>query len=80
MAVKNCVCVVFNGYQIVPNPMIKISREVDSNGDGRVIGSTVKITLQGKIVNGGFTAATRTAFYDTYLSDYPCATASPVGF
>jgi len=73
MATKNCVCVFFNGYQIVPNPMIKISREVNSNGDGRVIGSTIKITLQGKIVNGGFTAATRDAFYTTYLNDYPCA-------
>ena len=73
MAVKNCVCVFFNGYQIVPNPMIKISREVNSNGDGRVIGSTIKITLQGKIVNGGFISATRDAFYGTYLADYPCA-------
>ena len=69
----NCVCIFFNGYQIVPNPMLNISRETQNNGAGTIIGATTKVTLTGKIVNGGFDWSTRDAFYTKYLQTNSCA-------
>jgi hypothetical protein len=72
MANKNCVCVSFNGYYIVPVPMVSISRSYDEDGTGRVIGVTTNIKLEGKIVAARDESQTRADIYNAILQSSPC--------
>lgn len=69
-----CVCIKYNGYYLVPAPMIKISRSFQDDGTGRVIGSTLSITLEGKIVNARPNVAgqTRSEYLGSIASSYSC--------
>lgn len=74
---SNCVCVIFNGYVIVPSPIITISRSFDEDGVGRTIGAKVNIKLDGKIVtaiaagpNGQI--VTRQQAYNELIASNPC--------
>jgi hypothetical protein len=77
MATK-CVCIKYNGYFLVPAPMISVSRSFQDDGTGRVIGSTLNIKLEGKIVNArpgplpGGGVQTRAQYLDSIKSSYSC--------
>jgi len=79
MAAK-CVCIKYNGYYLVPAPMIKVSRSFQDDGTGRVIGSTLSITLEGKIVNARPNVAnqTRSQYLGSIASSYSCLPTAPV--
>lgn len=69
-----CVCIVYNGVLLVPTPMISLSRSYQ-DAAGRHIGSTLSVTIQGKIVQGGAFANpndSREAILGKFLTEYPC--------
>jgi len=78
-----CVCIKYNGYYLVPAPMIKVSRSFQDDGTGRVIGSTLNITLEGKIVNvrpgvgAGGQPQSRTDYLASIASSYSCLPSAP---
>ena len=76
---KKCVCVQYNGYYLVPAPMLSISRSFQDDGTGRVIGSTLNIKLEGKIVNARQTVAgqTREQYLTSIVDSYTCMTTAP---
>ena len=69
---KNCVCISYNGYYLVPVPMMSISKSYDTDGSGRTIGSKISIKLSGKIVAAGDPLKSRAELYEELLQDSPC--------
>lgn len=76
MADEKCICIIFNDYLLAPTPMVKISRSFQEQA-GRIIGSTVNVSLEGKIVAS--TAVDRNTLLAQYLAKYPCVTTGIVG-
>ena len=73
-----CVCIKYNGYYLVPAPMISVSRSFQDDGTGRVIGSTLNIKLEGKIVNArpNILNQTRAQYLTSIASSYNCLNAT----
>lgn len=69
---KNCVCISYNGYYLVPVPMVSISKSYDTDGSGRTIGSKISIKLSGKMVAAGDPTKSRAQLYQALLEDSPC--------
>lgn len=65
----NCVCIKYNGILLAPTPMISLSRSFQDVG-GRHVGSTLTISINGKIVGG---TKPRTQGVADFLNRYPCA-------
>lgn len=80
MATK-CVCIQYNGYFLVPAPMVTTSRSFQDDGTGRVIGSTLNIKLEGKILSAPKQAEsdTRNILYTRVATDYNCAISAANG-
>lgn len=76
---SKCVCVKYNGYYLVPAPIMTISRSFQDDGAGRVIGSTLNVKLEGKIVNARpkTTNQTRAQYLVEIASSYSCMTIRP---
>lgn len=72
MAVANCVCVIYNGYVIVPTPMVSITRSFKEDPTGRTIGATLQIKLEGKIVAAISDGMDRAAAYTNLLQNNSC--------
>lgn len=82
MATKS-VCIKYNGYYLVPAPMISVSRSFQDDGTGRVIGSTLNIKLEGKIVNAKYcdtqgNPISRNTYLNDIASSYSCLNATAV--
>ena len=70
---SKCVCIKYNGYFLVPAPMISVSRSFQDDGTGRVIGSTLNIKLDGKIVNARPNSGqTRAQYLASIANSYSC--------
>ena len=72
---KYCVCVTFNGYYLVPVPMVSISRTFETDGTGRIIGVTANVKLSGKLVAAGDRTKDRAQLYSELLANSPCLSA-----
>lgn len=72
---KYCVCVTFNGYYLVPVPMVSISRTFETDGTGRIIGVTANVKLSGKLVAATDVTKTRENLYNELLANSPCLSA-----